>query len=77
MAFTVRNLSVVTRARGFTLWHYTAGRSPLAAVVTSGFFDAAAGALVAGDILMISAREGRTAKGVAGGNGDPIRLAAL
>ncbi len=58
MGFTVRNLSVLAYAQGFTLWHYKAGATPLAEVAKAGFFDAAGDMLVRGDMLMISAVDG-------------------
>ena len=56
MAFDPRNLSVLAYANGFTLWHYKAAeksepRQP-------GFLDDAADLLTAGDLMMVSARDG-------------------
>ena len=58
MAFAVRNLSVLAYANGFTLWHYKAEAEALGAVAAGGFFEPAAGMMVAGDILMVSASDG-------------------
>ena len=58
MAFSVRNLSVLSYANGFTLWHYKAGADVLAHVGDRGFFDAASDMLTVGDILMVSASDG-------------------
>jgi hypothetical protein len=56
MAFSVRNLSVLAYANGFTLWHFKSEALP--AVDAPGFFDAAADLLASGDIMMVSAPDG-------------------
>ncbi len=58
MAFTIRNLSVLAYANGFTLWHYRAGKELLEDIGTRDFFANAADMLVAGDIMMVSAADG-------------------
>jgi len=58
MAFSVRNLSVLAYANGFTLWHYKAGSDVLEQVAGRGFFAAASDMLTAGDIMMVSATDG-------------------
>jgi hypothetical protein len=58
MAFSVRNLSVLAYANGFTLWHYKAGSDVLEHVGGRGFFAAASDMLTAGDIMMVSASDG-------------------
>ncbi len=58
MEFAIRNLSVLSYAQGFTLWHYKGGNGTLAAATADGFFDAAADMLAAGDMLMVSAADG-------------------
>jgi hypothetical protein len=58
MAFSVRNLSVLAYANGFTLWHYKAGSDVLEQVGSRGFFVAASDMLTAGDIMMVSAGDG-------------------
>lgn len=57
MAFAVRNLSVLSYANGFTLWHYKAADT-LHAVEAPGYFADAADMLAPGDMLMLSARDG-------------------
>jgi hypothetical protein len=64
MAFAIRNLSVLAYAQGFTLWHYRANVTTLAANLTppasvaavseAGFFDAAADMLAVGDMVLVS-----------------------
>lgn len=58
MGVTIRNLSVLAYAQGFTLWHYKAATAALADVVGEGFFDPASDMLAVGDMLMISAGDG-------------------
>jgi hypothetical protein len=67
MGFAMRNLSVLTYAQGFTLWHYRANVPTLGAtlepaasaaeVVTPGFFDPAQNMLAQGDMLLVSASD--------------------
>lgn len=70
MAFTIRNLSVLAYANGFTLWHYRAGKELLEDVATRDFFADAADMLVAGDIMMVSAADGARILCI-GGPADP------
>jgi len=58
MAFTIRNLSVLAYANGFTLWHYKAGADRLNEVGGEGFFCDAEDMLMGGDIMMVSALDG-------------------
>ncbi len=58
MTFAIRNLSVLSYAQGFTLWHYRAGAARLDDVATLGFFNKAADLLKVGDMMMISAIDG-------------------
>ncbi len=58
MAFTIRNLSVLAYANGFTLWHYKAHEDSLAAVAGRNFFGGAADLIAFGDLLMVSAIDG-------------------
>ena len=67
MAFAIRNLSVLSYAQGFTLWHYRANVPTLAGslvppasaaeVAAPGFFDPAGDMLAQGDMLLISTPE--------------------
>jgi hypothetical protein len=54
MAYDASNLSALTYANGFTLWHY---KTPDAAadVDTSGYFNAAASMLRVGDFIFANA----------------------
>ena len=76
MAFAVRNLSVLSYAQGFTLWHYRAGGARLDDVASSGFFNAAADMLAIGDMLMVSGSDGGQILCVAD-TGQAVRTAAL
>ena len=76
MEFTVRNLSVLAYAQGFTLWHYRAPKSKLAALGKPGFFDHAADMFAPGDMLMMSACDGGRVAFVAASQ-NSVQLAAL
>ena len=71
MSFALRNLCVLAYANGFTLWHYKAGPDPLDDVSGQGFFADAADMLAAGDMIMISARDGGRLAAVAVAQGTP------
>ncbi len=58
MAFTIRDLSVLAYANGFTLWHYKAGNESLAGVASDSYFADASDMMAAGDMIMISALKG-------------------
>lgn len=58
MAFSVRSLSVLAYANGFTLWHYKSGSDTLENVGEANFFAAASDMVAAGDIMMVSASDG-------------------
>lgn len=58
MAFTIRNLSVLAYANGFTLWHYKSGADALERITTQNYFEDAADMLSSGDIMMLSATDG-------------------
>ena len=75
MAFSMRNLSVLAYANGFTLWHYKAGATPLAAINEPGFFSAAADMMATGDMMMVSADDGAGMLCVAPSAGQMLRLA--
>ena len=57
--FSVRNLSVLAYAQGFTQWHYHTKGATLADVMQPGFWDGAGGGMfVTGDMVMVSAPDG-------------------
>ena len=58
MAFTVRKLSVLAYANGFTLWLYKTTNDGLDAIASEGFFGDAGDILADGDIMMVSAADG-------------------
>lgn len=66
MCFTLRNLSVLAYANGFTLWHYKAGNDNLADAAKPGYFADAADLMAEGDMVMVSAGEGGRIASVAG-----------
>jgi hypothetical protein len=59
MAFLSKNLSVLAYANGFTLWHY-ASADAASDVDTAGYFNAAAGMLRAGDMILANLDTGGT-----------------
>jgi hypothetical protein len=58
MVFSVRELSVLAYANGFTLWHYKAGEGGAQAAAKPGFFDPAADLLANGDMVLVSSPAG-------------------
>jgi outer membrane protein assembly factor BamB len=54
MAYDASNLSALTYANGFTLWHYKTPDA-VADVDTSGYFNAAASMLRVGDFIFANA----------------------
>ena len=77
MAFSVRNLSVLAYANGFTLWHYKAVSDVLEHVGDRGFFAAASDMLTAGDIMMVSASDGARLLCVAPTSGPDVETLRL
>jgi hypothetical protein len=76
MAFSLRNLSVLAYANGFTLWHYKSGQDALAQASSAGYFADAADLLAPGDMVMLSGQEGGKIATIAGA-GKSIALAPL
>ena len=76
MAFTLRDLSVLAYANGFTLWHYKPSEDGLAEIGHAGYFADAADLLAPGDMVMLSASDGGRIATVTGA-GNSIALAAL
>lgn len=73
MAFSIRSLSVLAYANGFTLWHYKAGVDGLDAVTAPGFFEDERSMFAPGDIMMVSASEGARVLCVGGeGRNHPV-----
>lgn len=58
MAFTIRNLSVLAYANGFTLWHYKSGTDSLATVGAASHFNPATDMVAVGDMIMVVASDG-------------------
>ena len=58
MAFTIRDLSVLAYANGFTLWHYKSGIDNLADVACDDYFADASDMMATGDLILISAARG-------------------
>jgi len=58
MPFSLRDLSVLAYANGFTLWLYKAAKAVQEEVTAPGYFDPAADMLATGDMMMVSAADG-------------------
>jgi hypothetical protein len=58
MAFSIRDLSVLAYANGFTLWHYKTGTDSLAGVAHDDYFADASDMMAPGDMVMVSAAKG-------------------
>lgn len=76
MVFSLRNLSVLAYANGFTLWHYKAGTKAFSLIGLKGFFADAADLLAEGDMVMLTGAEGGTIATISG-QGRQIVLAPL
>ena len=61
-SFTVRNLSVLAYANGFTLWHYKCDDTPISEVVRVGFFREACDMMAVGDMIVVTGRPGGTVR---------------
>ena len=58
MTFSVRDLSVLAYANGFTLWHYKTGKDSLDVTSVPGFFTEASDMMAVGDMVMVSGTGG-------------------
>jgi hypothetical protein len=58
MAFTIRDLSVLAYANGFTLWHYKAGDDFSGELESENYFVDASDMIAAGDMVMVSGTTG-------------------
>ena len=77
MPFIANNLSVLSAANGFTLWHYRT-TDTRADTEVSGYFAPAADRLRVGDIVLVQARDATTMLPIRAGNlaGAPLVLDA-
>lgn len=75
--FSVRNLSVLAYANGFTLWHYKAARNRLAEVASNDFFNSAGDMLAPGDLMMVSASDGARVLSVMAKSEGGITIASM
>ena len=64
MAFTIRDLSVLAYANGFTLWHYKTASDTLADIAGDDYFAEASDMMAVGDMVMVSATRGCRILGV-------------
>ena len=58
MAFSLRILSVLAYANGFTLWHYRSGGDAFDLFDQVGYFTEAGDLMTPGDIVMASGEDG-------------------
>lgn len=77
MAFTIRNLSVLQYANGFTLWHYKSGNDNLADTSSGSYFNDASDMLMAGDMIMLSVKDGGRIVVVSSAKGENVSTAPL
>jgi hypothetical protein len=78
MAFSIRRLSVLAYANGFTLWHYKTGGEEPSETLQTGYFDDAADMLAAGDLMMVSGAASARMLAVAHASfGEPVAIAPL
>lgn len=54
MAFDPHNLSALSYANGFTLWHYRSGDA-IDDIDTAGYFSAASAMIRVGDFILVNA----------------------
>jgi len=76
MAFSLRNLSVLAYANGFTLWHYKADPADQSHTAAKDFFAEAGDMLAGGDMMMVTSREGARLLCVLA-DADGLRTAAM
>lgn len=76
MSFSLRNLSVLAYANGFTLWHYRAGDEAMAALETETFFTNSGDLMAAGDFVLASGTNG-TRIGAMAKRGEALVLAPI
>ena len=58
MAFSIRNLSVLAYANGFTLWHYRSGQDERSRLTSKNFFAEAEDMLADGDLMIANTVNG-------------------
>lgn len=72
----VRDISRLCYGNGFTLWHYKAGETPSAAIVSDGFFNDACGLFATGDMVLVSGNGFGAVHFVVRSDADGVTLAA-
>ena len=58
MSFSIRNLSVLAYANGFTLWHYKSGGAERGKLTVKNFFAEAQDMLADGDLMIATTSRG-------------------
>ena len=77
MAFTIRDLSVLAYANGFTLWHYKVEIDSLSDVACEDYFADASDMMAAGDMVLISGTKGCRILCIACADGGNVRSAPV
>lgn len=77
MPFTIRHLSVLAYANGFTLWHYKSSKDKLATVLGDNYFREAEDMVTIGDIVMITAENGSALRVFSQCSAETVTLTAL
>ena len=75
--FAIRNMSVLAYANGRTLWHYKAGKTPIAEVSDDHFFSDASDMVAVGDMILVSSVDGGRVLVVALPDLDTVATAGL
>ena len=76
--FTIRNLSVLCYAQGFTMWHYKMPTgTPLGDALRPGYFDGAERMLAVGDVIYIGDATGAVTQRAVRTTSATVRLETL
>jgi hypothetical protein len=77
MTFAICNLSVCSYCNGFTLWHYKSYNDSLDVISSPGYFIDACDMVTAGDMIIVSAKDGGRILFVASADINAVTLAPL
>lgn len=78
MAFKNNDLSVLSYANGFTLWHYRSGGDALAAITAAGYFNEAADLLRVADMVVVEDSTNTVSlRRISASGGGSVSVAAL
>jgi hypothetical protein len=77
MAFTIRNLSVLAYANGFTQWHYRDNSDSVLDIDCPNYFGNASDMFAVGDLIIISCDEGVMMRAVSHSTADSVLIVPL